>query len=66
MSNYNRVDRVLDDLKDMDAYLKPDTNVKAVRQIMTDSNHFLLRHIAINTAIIADYIDRIIERGDDD
>lgn len=62
----DRLYRVLDDIKDMDVYLKPETNIDLVRRIMTDGNHFLLRHIAINTAIIADYIDRIIERGDDD
>lgn len=63
---YHRVDKVVDLLKEIDRSVLESNDVKNIPGAIDTSNHFLLRHIAINTAIIADYIDRIIERGDDD
>lgn len=63
---FNRVDHLIGELKDMDrsmSGIKTEVDLKAIK---TASNMFLLREIALNTAIMADALDRIVEVVDND
>lgn len=63
---FNRVDHLITDLQDMDLSM---TNVKTAQdanEVITASKLFLLRQIALNTAIMADALDRILEVVDND
>lgn len=63
---FNRVDHLIDELKDMDrcmTEIKSSVDAKAVE---VASHMFLLREIALNTAIMADALDRIAEVVDND
>lgn len=67
MKTFNRVDQIIDVLKDMDKAMDEAITPAAIDNVLESGNHFLLRHIAINTAIIADFIDRkYITEGVDD
>lgn len=67
MKTFNRVDKLIDDIKDMDKAIDESFTPTAIDSALESANHFLLRHIAINTAIIADFIDRkYIKEGVDD
>lgn len=60
MKQFERLDRLIDDLKDMDAELTNASSKSEVDCIIKSGNHYLLRHIAINTAIVTDLLDRVI------
>lgn len=67
MTHFNRVDKLIDEIKDIDKVIDEAMTPVRIDSAMESANHFLLRHIAINTAIIADFIDRkYIKEGDDD
>ncbi len=67
MKTFNRVEKLIDDLKDMDNAIDKAFTPTAIDNALDSANHYLLRHIAINTAIIADFIDRkYIKEGVDD
>lgn len=67
MRSFNRVDKLIDELKDMDKAIDEACTTIQIDSAMESANHFLLRHIAINTAIIADFIDRkYLSEGVDD
>ena len=60
MSKYlNRIDDVLTECKDIDRALDKSSCIKEALESMETGNHFLLRQIAINTAMIVDMIDRL-------
>lgn len=67
MTHFNRVDKIIDELKDMDRAIDEACSITVLDDTLKSANHYLLRHIAINTAIIADFIDRkYIKEGVDD
>ena len=67
MRTFNRLDKLIDELKDMDKAIDEAVTPIQIDNAMESANHFLLRHIAINTAIIADFIDRkYLSEGVDD
>ena len=60
MSKYlNRIDDVLTECKDIDRAVDKSSCMKEAQELMETGNHFLLRQIAINTAMIVDMIDRL-------
>lgn len=63
---FNRVDHLIDELKDMDRSMSEVKSNSDLKAIETASNMFLLREIALNTAIMADALDRIVEVVDND
>lgn len=63
---FNRVDHLIDELKDMDRTMSQVKSHHDLKSVETASNMFLLREIALNTAIMADALDRIVEVVDND
>lgn len=63
---FNRVDHLIGELKDMDQIMQDVKTNKDANALKTASNMFLLREIALNTAIMADALDRIVEVVDND
>lgn len=63
---FNRVNHLIDELKDMDHSMTEVKSNSDLKAIETASNMFLLREIALNTAIMADALDRIVEVVDND
>lgn len=63
---FKRVDKLIEDLKDIDISMSEVKTKNEFNAVETASNMFLLREIALNTAIMADALDRIVEVVDND
>lgn len=60
MSKYlNRFEKVMSEVKDIDRAVTAAGDIKTAKDAVISGNHFMLRHIAINTAILVDMIDRL-------
>lgn len=57
----DRIDKVLSECKDIDREVKIAETTKDATNALEVGNHFMLRQIAINTALLVDMIDRIVE-----
>lgn len=61
MAKYlNRIDKVLSECKDIDREVKTAETRKDATDALEVGNHFMLREIAINTAVLVDMIDRLV------
>lgn len=56
---FNRTSSILNVLTDQDKSIDEAKTLSEIRAVMDSANYFNLRQIAINTAIIADVLDRI-------
>lgn len=56
---FNRTSSILDVLTEQDKSIDEAKTLSEIRAVMDSANYFNLRQIAINTAIIADVLDRI-------
>lgn len=60
MSKYlNRYEKVMAEVKDIDRAIKESSCLQEAHEATEAGNHFMLQHIAINTAILVDMIDRL-------
>lgn len=57
---FNRLSKLVDELKDMDHAIMDAVNIPDAENAMTIANHHLMRHTAVNSAIIADLLDRLV------
>ena len=56
---FNRLSSVIDILREQDSCLDDAVTLEEVKTVLNTANFYNLRVIAINTAIIADVLDRI-------
>lgn len=56
----DRINEALREIKDIDKAVEKADCVKEQIEIINAGNHFLIRQIAINSALLVDMIDRLV------
>lgn len=60
MRYFNRIEKVLSECKDIDRTVDKANTIEVAKDALEQGNHFMLRQIAINTALLVDMIDRLV------